>query len=108
MTEHNHRRGTKGAMFVYGGCKRHNGFGLTANAHRATPDKSMQNWMAVSILSDSVIGAGIGNDFTKGNRGMAKSARGAKKFVRSRVRFHENAATRQLARLAADDIGAEA
>jgi len=36
-------------------------------------------------------------DFSQGNRGMAKSVRGAKKFVNSRVRHHENAATRRLA-----------
>jgi hypothetical protein len=36
-------------------------------------------------------------DFSNGNRGMAKSVRGAKKFVNSRFRFHENAATRKLA-----------
>jgi hypothetical protein len=50
-----------------------------------------------SKLADKVIGASIGYDFTDGNRGMAKAKRGAKKFVRSRVRFHEKAATRLLA-----------
>lgn len=50
-----------------------------------------------SKLADKVIGASIGYDFTDGNRGMAKAKRGAKKFVRSRVRFHEKAATKRLA-----------
>lgn len=49
-----------------------------------------------SALSDRAIGASIGYDFTDGNRGMAKAKRGAKKFVRSRTRFHEKAATKRL------------
>lgn len=55
------------------------------------------------MFSDVSIGARIGNDFTNGNRGMAKSVRGAKKFVRSRLRFHENQAVRELARHAGAD-----
>lgn len=51
----------------------------------------------IAPLSGKSFGASIGNDFTKGNRGMTKAKRGAKKFVRSRTRHHENAATRQLA-----------
>ena len=49
-------------------------------------------------LSDRHIGAHIGYDFTDGHRGMARAKKGAKKFVRSRTRFHENAATRRIAR----------
>lgn len=30
--------------------------------------------------------ARVGNDFTDGHRGMARAVKGAKKFVRSRVR----------------------
>lgn len=51
---------------------------------RPQRDKSMQGWCAKS--DKRWIGAGIGNDFSQGRRGMARSVRGAKKFVRSRVR----------------------
>jgi len=60
-------------------------------------DKSMHGWGDIGELSGKHVGAGIGNDFTDGHRGMARAVKGAKKFVRSRVRFHENAATRKLA-----------
>ncbi len=60
-------------------------------------DKSLHGWGRKSTLADRAVGAGIGNDFTDGHRGMARSVKGAKKFVRTRIRFHENAATRQLA-----------
>lgn len=36
-------------------------------------------------------------DHANGKRGIAKDVAGAKKYVRSRTRFHENAATRKLA-----------
>lgn len=61
-------------------------------------DKSMHSWGRKSKLADRLIGAGIGNDFTNGHRGMARSVKGAKKYVRTRIRFHENAATQQIAR----------
>lgn len=61
-------------------------------------DKSLHGWGATAPLSDRSIGASIGNDFCNGHRGMAKAVKGAKKFVRTRVRFHENAATAKLAR----------
>ena len=37
-------------------------------------------------------------DHTNAKRGIAKDRRGAKKFVRTRTRFHENSATRKLAK----------
>lgn len=58
-------------------------------------DKSMHGWGRKSLLADRAVGAGIGNDFTNGHRGMAKAVRGAKKRVRTQLRFHENAATRK-------------
>jgi hypothetical protein len=61
-------------------------------------DKSISNWGRTAALADVRVQASIGNDFTDGHRGMAKAVRGAKKFVRTRVRFHENSATRKLAR----------
>lgn len=63
-------------------------------------DKSLHGWGRTSLLADRIVGAGIGNDFSKGHRGMAKAVRGAKKFVRTRIRFHENDATRRLAQVA--------
>ena len=36
--------------------------------------------------------ASVGDDFTNGRRGMARAVRGAKKYVRSRIRFHDKAA----------------
>lgn len=89
MTEHNHRRGTRTKLpdQVY-----------TVNGKPwGYPDKSMQGWNRTSEIADASFGASIGNDFTEGHRGMARSASGAKKFVRSRFRFHEKAATKKLA-----------
>lgn len=60
-------------------------------------DKSMQSWSTEAPLSARRPSAHVPNDFTDGHRGMARAVKGAKKFVRSRVRFHENAATRRLA-----------
>lgn len=59
-------------------------------------DKSMHGWGEQGALSGVRVGASIGNDFSNGHRGMAKAVAGAKKFVRTRIRFHENAATRTL------------
>lgn len=59
-------------------------------------DKSMHGWGNTSLFADRQIGACIGNDFANGHRGMAKAVKGAKKFVRTRTRFHENAATKKL------------
>lgn len=66
-------------------------------------DKSMHGWGEAAPLSGRSIGASIGNDYSNGHRGMARAVAGAKKFVRSRVRFHENAAARRAARDAMSD-----
>jgi len=58
-----------------------------------------------SALSDTAVSARADFDFSNGNRGMAKSVRGAKKYVNTRFRFHENAATRRLASM--DDPAGE-
>ena len=55
------------------------------------------------ILSDRSIGAGVGQPFFNGHRGAARMTLGAKKFIRIRTRFHENAATRRLAIAAVTD-----
>ena len=59
-------------------------------------DKSLHGSIRKSLLADKTVSATIGNDFCKGHRGMAKAIRGAKKFVRSRIRFHEKAATSRM------------
>ncbi len=51
-----------------------------------------------SKLADRRVGANASYDWSKGNRGMAKDVRGAKKYVNSRFRFHENQATKKLIR----------
>lgn len=68
--------------------------GFKAGTHR---DQAGFNRATPLPLSDKSLFVYIGNDFTDGNRGMAKSKRGAKKFLRSRTRFHENSATKTAA-----------
>lgn len=46
-----------------------------------------QAWHAKLASGAGMVSASIGNDFHCGNRGMARNVRGAKKFVRSRVRL---------------------
>ena len=38
-------------------------------------------------------------DTNNGKHGVAKNIRGAKKYVRSRIRFHENQATNKIANM---------
>ena len=109
MTEINHRRGTRRTYPNVKG-KRSARFGGKGHGNLPTSDqpwkyidKSMGGWVAKATLADIRAGAWIGNDFTNGHRGMARSVRGAKKFVRSRIRFHDKAATRRLARDAAPE-----
>lgn len=54
------------------------------------------SWV-LSELADRFIAAeATCGDHTNGKRGIAKDLRGAKKFVHSRTRFHENAAVKRL------------
>ena len=66
-------------------------------------DKSLHGWSRKSELADRMIGASVGNDFCDGHRGMARAVKGAKKFVRSRIRFHENVATQKLTQLVEEE-----
>lgn len=68
--------------------------GFTANTPRY---KGGTQFHKEAVLSGVSVSARADYDFTNGNRSMAKSVRGAKKFVNTRFRFHENAATRRLA-----------
>jgi hypothetical protein len=63
---------------------------------RQQRDKSMQGWVSKDPFSDRSFSASIGNDFTEGHRGMARAAKGAKKFINSRRRFHERMGLRRL------------
>lgn len=50
-------------------------------------------------LSDKSVAAGVCcGDHTNGKRGIAKDKKGAKKFIRSRTRFNENAALQKIVR----------
>lgn len=63
-----------------------------AKPHR---DQSMFGIIKKANIADKVFSGCIGNDFTNGHRGAAKSKRGAKKFVRTRIRFHDNNETKK-------------
>ncbi|MGE0500055.1 MAG: hypothetical protein AB7I79_00210 [Rhizobiaceae bacterium] len=67
--------------------------GFVAPGHRSKGGARFEKRGVVSNAAPVTMAA---FDFSNGNRGMAKSVRGAKKFVNSRFRFHENAATRRL------------
>lgn len=55
---------------------------------RKQRDKSMSVFTAKTADGTRMItSTNIGNDFTNGHRGMAHAVRGAKKYVRTRVRF---------------------
>ncbi|NTF18147.1 hypothetical protein G6L37_06990 [Agrobacterium rubi] len=119
MTEHNHRRGTSRKRYpkladrefvtamrdrdpeafttLEAAVPLHNGYRPRNGKPWGYIDKSLHAWGRRSELADRTFGALIGNDFHRGDRGMAKAVRGAKKFVRSRFRFHENTETRRLA-----------
>lgn len=105
MTDINHRRKNRKPVNQRHE-KYHNGYAhpenkITGFSQRVGRtdflDKSMHGWGAKSELSDKMIGASIGNDFSNGHRGMARAVKGAKKFVRSRIRFHDKAATKKEA-----------
>jgi hypothetical protein len=61
---------------------------------RKQKDKAMSVWTGQSAEGRH-FSAAIGNDFSQGRRGMAKAVRGAKKYIRSRVRFHDKADLRK-------------
>lgn len=90
---------TDGAYFFDGGnCNMlKNGYAPPDDKPWKYIDTSMHGACDVGELSGVHVGASIGNDFTNGHRGRAKAIRGAKKFVRTRIRFHENAETKKLA-----------
>lgn len=64
--------------------------------NRKQIDKSWSSFGFKSEFSGRVSQAYVGHEFSNGRRGMAKAVRGAKKFVRSRTRFHENAMLKKI------------
>lgn len=126
MTEHNHHRGTRRKRYpsltekeftchpsgrdpetyttLHASEPLHNGYRPRNGKPWGFLDKSLHGWGRKSVLADKSFGAGIGNDFSDGARGMAHAVKGAKKFVRSRFRFHENAETRRLGQEAILDM----
>lgn len=59
-------------------------------------DKSLHAWGRKSEFADVTPSASISNDFSNGHRGMAAAVRGAKKYVRSRVRAKEKMKVREI------------
>ena len=112
MTDINHRRNNRKPVNQRHAPHEYNNGQAPADgkerSHRATGktdylDKSMHAWGAEAPLSGERFSASVANDFTDGHRGMARAVKGAKKFVRTRVRLHENAETQRLAREADPD-----
>ena len=106
MTDINHRRRNRKAVNQrHLPHEYHNGWAPIDGKQRSAGligrtdylDKSGCNWGAAAPISGKRFGTYIPNDFTDGHRGMARAVRGAKQYVRTRVRFHDNAATRALA-----------
>lgn len=64
---------------------------------RKQRDKAMSQFTGKEDLSGRRFNTRIGNDFT-GRRGMAHAVKGAKKYIRSRRRFHAKAALRNVER----------
>ena len=75
--------------------KTNQGRGFRANKPRY---KGGTGFSKRASLSGMAIDAVAAFDFSNGHRGMARSVQGAKKFVNSRFRFHENGATKALVR----------
>lgn len=69
-------------------------------------DRALKGWGHPSTLADRNCGGCCRNDFSDGRTGMGPAVRRAKQRARSLLRFHENQATRRLAR-AADPSGDE-
>ena len=65
---------------------------------KGTKPKGSHGWSVSQQGPFGVVAANVGYNFTKGHRGMAKDRRGAKKFVRSRIRCqHKKLAQQALA-----------
>jgi len=56
----------------------------------------MKRILYISEIADRYVGAQSGCDSNNGHRGMARQKAGAKKYVHSRIRFHENQQIKKL------------
>lgn len=63
---------------------------------RRQRDKSLSEYHGKAATGKRIIAHKLGNDFTDGHRGMARAVKGAKKYVRSRTRFHNKMELRNL------------
>lgn len=79
MSKTNHRDGTTKKRHQYGGSR-------MAGTGAASP----------MVECDKTVGANWGGDNANGSQGYARNKAGGKKFVRSRLRFHEKATVRKL------------
>ncbi|QIG71245.1 hypothetical protein EVB32_138 [Rhizobium phage RHph_TM39] len=91
MTEHNHRRGTKSTT-------RHTKESVESRLYTRADIGGFNKFLNRFITPNCGLEV-----IERGKVGLAHSKAGAKKYVRSRTRFHENAATRQLAKEISDD-----
>lgn len=74
------------------------GFKATRSSREVFSSYIVGSWLGKVPEADVIVGASVTcGDHTNGKRGIAKDKRGAKKFVRSRVRFHQKAALRKAA-----------
>lgn len=67
--------------------------GFVAKPHT---DNAMWHDTRCDHSAGLAVSAWIGNDFTDGNRGMAKAKRGAKKYMNSRIRVKQKAYVNKL------------
>ena len=75
----------------------HRGFKDTRNPNAVYDNYIVFEGHRASNICDKIVGAHTTcGDHTNGKRGIAKDRRGAKKYINSRFRFHENNATRRL------------
>lgn len=66
---------------------------LTSDGFKFFNDKTKVGDEIIQACSSANV-----HDVSNGKRGVAKNIRGAKKYVRSRIRFNANAATQRLPR----------
>ena len=97
MTETNHRRTpARPPSDISQGARSRSGY-LSESAPWRPRQWCRKGRTDILPLSDRSVSAVAGHHFSNGHRGAARQTLGAKKFIRTRTRFHENAATRRLA-----------
>lgn len=101
MTDINHRRKNKKAVFLrHAPHEYNNGVAMQPRIQSEENDrhnvgrtdylnKQFQVYLKVSTFADVSICTHIGASYCKSHRGMSKCVKGAKKYLNSRIRFHE-------------------